>query len=187
MVANRMVNGFFESEKKCLKKNNYTSYKVLELEKKYSHEIMLNGFKINLLGKIDRVVSVENQLRVVDYKSGSVETKDVSFVMSELIEERKKSKAFQLMMYSYLYSKSKGVSNFISGNFSFKNIKSGFIPLKADKTKVPLLITDLEIEEFEYQLKEVLVDIRNPIRNFSQTESLEVCKWCDFKTVCNRD
>lgn len=187
MVANRMVNGFFESEKRWFKKNNFTSYKVLELENKYSHEIMLNDLKINLLGKIDRVDRVEEQLRIVDYKSGSVDAKDLSFVMSGLIEDRKKSKAFQLMMYSYLYSKNKEVSNFISGNFSFKNIKSGFIPLKVDKTKVPLLITDLEIEEFEHQLKGVLVDIRNPIRNFSQTENLEACKWCDFKTVCNRE
>lgn len=187
MVANRMIKGFFENEKNWLKKNKYNSYKVLELEKKYSHDIMLNDFKVNLLGKIDRVDSVEDQLRVVDYKSGSVDSKDVTFVMSDLIEDRKKSKAFQLMMYSYLYSKSKGASNFISGNFSFRNVKSGFIPLKLDKTKVPLLITDLEIEEFEYKLKSVLSDIRNPTQNFCQTENTDVCKWCDFKTVCNRD
>lgn len=187
MVANRMVNGFFESEKKWLKKNKFTSYKVLELEKKYSHEIMLNDFKINLLGKIDRVDRVEDQLRLVDYKSGSIDARDLSFVMSELIEDRKKSKAFQLMMYSYLYSKSKGSSAFISGNFSFKNIKSGFIPLKADKSKVPLIINDEDISDFEHHLKELISDVRNPSLSFCQTDNTDVCKWCDFKTVCNRD
>ena len=148
---------------------------------------MLNDFKINLLGKIDRVDRVEDQLRLVDYKSGSIDARDLSFVMSELIEDRKKSKAFQLMMYSYLYSKSKGSSDFISGNFSFKNIKSGFIPLKADKSKMPLIINDEDISDFEHHLKELISDVRNPSLSFCQTDNTDVCKWCDFKTVCNRD
>lgn len=187
MVANKMVNEFFESERRWLKKNKNISYKVLELENKYTYQICIDDLKINLLGKIDRVDRVEEQLRIVDYKSGSVKSTDLSFVMSELSENRKKSKAFQLMMYSYLFSKNRSASNFISGNFSFKNIKSGFIPMKKDKSKNPLLITDDELNEFENQLKQILLDITDNNQSFCQTEDLDVCKWCDFKTVCNKE
>jgi hypothetical protein len=187
MVANKMVNEFFESEKKWLQKNTFNSYQVLELENKYTHQLYMDDLKINLLGKIDRVDRVEEQIRIVDYKSGSVKSNDVSFIMSELSENRKKSKAFQLMMYAYLFSKNSGSSNFISGNFSFKNIKSGFIPLKIGKSKNPLLIKDNELNEFEDQLKHILKDIIDTNQSFCQTDDLDVCTWCDFKTVCNRE
>jgi len=187
MVAYRMINEFFEFEKKWLKKNNIKKYKVLELENTYTHELFIDDFKINLLGKIDRLDRVDDQLRVVDYKSGFVDFKDVSFSMSELIEKKNKSKAFQLMMYSYLFSKSKGLSNFISGNFSFKNVKSGFISLKIEKTKNPLLITENILLEFEEKLLELLLDIKNDSKTFNQTDNIDNCMWCDFKTVCNRD
>lgn len=185
MVANRMINDFFDYEKKGIQK--IKSYQVLELEQKYSHELKIDNFKINLLGKIDRLDRVEDQLRVVDYKSGFVESKDVSFTMSDLIEKKNSSKAFQLMMYSYLFSKSKGVTNFISGNYSFKNNKAGFIPLKIDKTKVPLTITNAELDSFEKQLILLLREIKGELDVFHQTDNQDVCKWCDFKTVCNRD
>ena len=185
MVANRMINDFFDYEKKGIQK--IKSYQVLELEQKYSHELKIDNFKINLLGKIDRLDRVEDQLRVVDYKSGFVESKDVSFTMSDLIEKKNSSKAFQLMMYSYLFSKSKGVTNFISGNYSFKNNKVGFIPLKIDKKKVPLTITNAELDSFEKQLILLLREIKGELDVFHQTDNQDVCKWCDFKTVCNRD
>ena len=85
MVANRMINDFFDYEKKGIQK--IKSYQVLELEQKYSHELKIDNFKINLLGKIDRLDRVEDQLRVVDYKSGFVESKDDAIVHLSLTNE----------------------------------------------------------------------------------------------------
>jgi CRISPR/Cas system-associated exonuclease Cas4 (RecB family) len=183
-----MINEFFSFEKSWFKKNNIDFYKVLELENQYSYQIDVNGIKVNLLGKIDRIDRVGDQLRIVDYKSGSVTRSELTFQnFEEIFENKAKAKAFQLMMYAYLFSKNTNELGFLAGNFSFKNIKEGLIPLKIKNSKRPLYISQFELDQFEAALKLVIKQIMSEEIEYCQTDNLDICKWCDFKSVCKKD
>ena len=81
---------------------------------------------------VDRVDQLNGQWRILDYKTGKVEAKDLSVaVWEDLISNTNKAKAFQLMLYAYLFLKNNHhIKNAWAGNFSFKNQKEGLLCLK---------------------------------------------------------
>ena len=129
-------------------------------------------------------------LRIIDYKTGKVEQGEVSFAeYDEIVDNPKKAKAFQLLMYAYLYLKMNPqylVKDVIAGNFSFKNLKPGLIKVsrKINKKNELLFITTNVLDEFEAQLEIVLTQINN--NNFEQTSDVKNCEWCDYKSICKR-
>ena len=79
------------------------------------------------------------------------------------------------------------------GNFSFRNLKEGLISVSRNKNnkegkrsyqKEQLLINEQVLKEFEKQLINILERIQK--EDFTQTEDRKVCKWCDYKLICNR-
>ena len=148
-------------------------------------------------GRVDRVDELGDVLRIIDYKTGKVSKGEVTFFKwGELTENKKKEKAFQLLMYAYLYLKKYPHyldKKVVVGNFSFKNLKEGLICVSTNKTnkegkksnqKETLLIDKNVLDEFEQQLKNILIKIQE--ENFKQTDDLNVCKWCDYKLICKR-
>jgi replicative DNA helicase len=95
-----------------------------------------------------------------------------------------------LLMYAYLYLKLNPSLDFhsvIAGNISFKNIKNKLIKISKkinSRTSKTLLIDDLVLESFEKQIKSVLQKIVN--EDFTQTDDVKSCEWCDYKSICNR-
>ena len=81
---------------------------------------------------MDRIDVLNGQCRIIDYKTGLVESKDLRIESWEdLISNSNKSKVFQLMMYAYLYLKqNKNQTSAIVGNISFKNLKKGLLCIK---------------------------------------------------------
>ena len=155
------------------------------------HHLIVDGIDFKLIGKADRVDLEGDQLRIIDYKTGKVEPSDLTFtIYDELINNPKKAKAFQLLMYAFLYLKmnpKQEVENVIAGNFSFKNIKAELIKVskKINKTKSEILtINSLVLDDFQQQLEVVLSKIIH--EDFSQTDDIKACEWCDFKSICNR-
>ena len=152
--------------------------------------INIDGFDFNLIGNADRVDFEGDLLRIIDYKTGKVESKEVEFSeYHELVDSSKKAKAFQLLMYAYLYLKMN--PNYIglevvAGNFSFKNLKIGLITVanKIGKQREVIKIDAQVLDEFEEQLEFVLTKILN--NDFEQTSEVKNCEWCDYKSVCRR-
>jgi len=76
----------------------------------------------------------------------------------------------------------------IAGNYSFKNLEDGLITLCKKESKnnnhSTLVINDNVIRKFEDQLNKILNNIIS--NDFIQTSDKEVCKWCDYKLICNR-
>ena len=107
------------------------------MEDDLAGSIVANGKKFNLKGRVDRVDEVGDFLRIIDYKTGKVEAGEVTFFnWDELSETNKKAKAFQLLMYAYLYLKEHPEyldRKVIAGNFSFKNLKEGLICISRNK------------------------------------------------------
>ena len=112
---------------------------------------------------------MDGTLRIVDYKTGKVELKNLTFKDWDLISsEEQYSKSFQVLMYAYLYSNSKQINfnttNVESGIISFKNLKSGF--MKVNKASIDEEI----IHQFELQLNKLILEIYNLEIPFTEKE-----------------
>ena len=185
-VAKRLTSNYFDKERQCVQDSD-EALKVLEVERSLEHQLEVDGVQFNVFGNVDRVDVIGDAVRIVDYKSGKVEQKDLTFKdFSELITDSKKAKAFQLMTYAYLYAKSnlKEDISFTAGNYSFRNLENGLILVKQDKT--PLKINALVVQEFEKQLQLLLSTVLDEDTEFTPTKDIDACQWCDFKKVCGR-
>lgn len=183
-VANRLTTNYFQKEREEV---DNTSLTILEAERTLQHHIEVNGVGVNLYGHVDRVDRLGDTLRIVDYKSGLVEQSDLSFMdFSDLILKHKKGKAFQLMLYAYLYFQSHAdmKGGFLAGNYSLRNLKDGLVHIKQNRTT--LKINALVIDEFEEQLRKLISSILDDTQPFYPTDDVSACQWCDFKSVCGR-
>ena len=157
-VITKYLSNFIEKELEQVKRHNI---KILALEEKY--EVFLNlpelDFPIKLKGTLDRVDSVDGTLRIIDYKTGRVEPKNVKITdWGKLITDYDKAKAFQLLCYAYLYAKSKGFDTCTAGIFSFKNLNNGLFSFSEDKNT---LISPNTLSKFEEQLYALIREICN--------------------------
>ncbi|SCY29373.1 PD-(D/E)XK nuclease superfamily protein [Nonlabens sp. Hel1_33_55] len=118
-------------------------------------------------GKVDRVDIVNGVLRIIDYKTGSVSKGNVGIEVDgyeAIITDYQKSKAFQVLMYAYLYMKNNPLVTLQAGIISFKNFGEGFISfgIKNGRSYEPVVI-DLDIlEQFEIQLVDLITELFDP-------------------------
>ncbi|MCR9228224.1 MAG: PD-(D/E)XK nuclease family protein [Flavobacteriaceae bacterium] len=127
-VVLKYLHNFLDDEIKHLKRHQI---KILALEERYEELITVPGvdFPIKLKGTLDRVDEFDGTIRIIDYKTGKVEPKNVKITDWEtLITDYDKSKAFQLLCYAYLYSKKHGTTDVLAGIISFKRLSQGLYP-----------------------------------------------------------
>jgi len=125
----KQCNEFLLTEKLLVEKGN--SLKIISLEKKIEYDFDCKGlsFPIKIIGTIDRIDEWNGQLRIADYKTGSVKTDKLKFLSNFSFEGLENNKyldyspLFQLLLYSYIYFKQN----------SFEAIKTGIIPIKTPK------------------------------------------------------
>ncbi|MCK0158569.1 PD-(D/E)XK nuclease family protein [Cellulophaga sp. F20128] len=144
--------------------------KILGLEMALSTTINLPelGFPVLIKGKLDRIDEVDGMLRVIDYKTGKVEQKNLNVTSwDDLIVNYDKSKAFQLLCYAYMFHKNTPITNVEAGIFSFKNLKAGILKFKNDKSTN---ITADTIALFEKELHALVLEICDPSIPFVEKE-----------------
>lgn len=143
--------------------------KILALEEKYEIDLDIPGlnFPIKLKGALDRVDEVDGILRIVDYKTGRVEPGHVKIKdWDELRTNYDKSKAFQLLCYGYLYSKTHTSQQLKAGLYSLKNLGRGFLEF----TDGSNFITPDTLQLFKEQLHHLIQEICNPSIPFLEKE-----------------
>lgn len=162
-IAKQQIKRFLIQEKRTVRENDL---KVLELEKVREKYLDIDGidFKIKLKGTIDRVDIWNNQLRIIDYKTGKVEARQLKIPKDweEFTEDYKFSKAFQVLFYALLKEDQLG-ENTMAGIISFKNLKSGFLTCSASSSNLKDVV-----EEFKIELETLILEILNPEIPFSE-------------------
>lgn len=177
-VANRFVENFLAKEKQLLKDEN-NELKVVATEQELSSEIMVEGinFPIKIKGIVDRIDELNGVTRIIDYKTGMVDSTNLKVLDFEAIRDLKYHKAIQVMLYAFLYTQHTQF-NFEkpleAGIISFKNLKSGFLQMNfsSNYRKPDNAITEEKLEEFMAEIKNLLTELYDPTINFIEPTDL---------------
>ena len=174
-IAQNYITTFIKEEIKFVQKLGKPLF-INSLEEKLLSEIEVNGTTIQLKGFADRIDSYGTELRIIDYKTGLVKASELQLKHVDELLDAKKSKAFQLLMYALMYSKSNLVDNtqITSGIISFRTLSSGYMPFGISKNNT---IDEVVLEDFEVLLIKLIKEILDINTSFKHTTD---AKWCEF-------
>ncbi len=174
-------------DQELLKSSGYEGFEILGLERPFLHDI--DGF--HFIGYVDRLDSLRpGEIRIVDYKTGKVEDKDVNITdanAEEVVEalfgpsnEGRPKIAFQLYLYDVFCSESKDYKGQRMVNVIYPPANLFTEPIK----EVPVS------EEFmrltEEKLHGLLSEIASVDVPFRRTTEEKTCSYCDFRMICGR-
>ncbi len=177
-VCKKHIERFLKQEYDLLKQNK--ELRIISLEERLELLIQIEGvdFPIKLKGTVDRIDELDGITRIIDYKTGKVEEKDLKVIDFDLLgSEYKYTKALQVLFYAYLFVNSKKHPNYSTieaGIISFKNLNNGFLKLNFSE-KRGAKENDVQEEHltlFFEELKRIIIEILNPTIPFKQNENL---------------
>ncbi|RZJ72469.1 PD-(D/E)XK nuclease family protein [Flavobacterium sp.] len=163
-VAKRNVANFLRMEREDIKNGDAISIVALEQTYERSLEHHKLPYPVLIKGNVDRVEVRNGKVRIVDYKTGKVEARDVKLKdWNGLITEIKSDKIIQVLAYAFMISKEEFIQNreIEVGIISFKNLKNGFLPFEfqGDDKVVISVVTDDIFRDYTEQLANLLAEI----------------------------
>lgn len=166
-IAKRYIFNFLELEIADLKAGNTLEILAVELDNTVEIQIPELDFPVRITGKVDRIDKRNGITRVIDYKSGNVDSSKVQITNWEDLttDYDKYSKSFQVLTYAYLmHSKNPFTEPVEAGIISFKNLNGGFLKFAKKETgsnqKIEV-INHETLEEYQTQLKQLILEIFN--------------------------
>jgi ATP-dependent helicase/nuclease subunit B len=187
-VALKFLNNFLDTEIKLLNTSEKEGKPIIikSLEQSLESTLTIGGQQVRLHGKADRIDGLGATTRIIDYKTGIAENKELKFEEWEtIITDSKLAKSFQLLMYAWMYQQMNPQikDNMLSGIITFRELSSGLKTVKINNNE--LLDVDI-LKKFEEQLQQLLIGIFDTEVPFKQTDTIENCEYCAFKGICNR-
>lgn len=190
-VAENMVKRFLLAEKKYLEQNG-GQIEIVMLEENLESVIQITDqvsgevFSVKIHGKADRIDRVGGVTRIIDYKTGKVENKELKLdLITDFQNKDESGKLLQVLTYAIMYSdmQTEPPEQLISGIISLRKSSSYLIRTDIDKTD----ILDKELlEAFKHELEATIGSIFNTSESFIQTTNRDTCAICTFNTICNR-
>lgn len=166
ILTGMMVN-FLRKEKEEIealeKQGKVLSLVGLEMELD-TYITLKSGQRVKLKGVIDRVDRIGYDVRVMDYKTGSVVDTNLSIKsMSDLRQPKEKNKSLQLLMYAYLYFANHNDEGPVeAGIISLRNVNKWPMPFKMNRSsQVSRELVD-EFDDFLRNLMEEIFDASIP-------------------------
>ena len=189
-VIDTMISRFLDNEHNIVKEN---SLRILCTEKELSFH--LNN--VELHGFADRIDLLNDKLRVIDYKTGSVNPYDVSISGNAQQLQDMHDKSIQLIMYKYLFikmlnSNTLGLDEALIAHIEEESIVPGIIALQKMSNGVfELKVNNADLaNDFEAQcdimFEQLISDIFDKNNPFTQTDDIKVCGYCSFRNICKR-
>jgi ATP-dependent helicase/nuclease subunit B len=197
-VAKRLVLNYLTAESGFVtaQAKEHKGIRILALEHKMRSCIDVDGpvggavpGKIYLNGTADRIDVVGDIIRIIDYKTGSVQENSLRLASPEaLLESKKQGMSFQLLMYAFLLSEDnsnlKTEGQVVeSGIASLRSFNQGLLKVTIDG-RSQLMKEDLQA--MKAVLRTILLRLFDTEEPFAQTSDTDSCKYCTFKSICNR-
>lgn len=132
--------------------------------------IMLRGF-------IDRIDKKDGVYRILDYKTGKVEIKNVD--IPEFFSDPAHKISLQAFLYGWMYRQEIKSEKIRLGIYPVRKPIEGIVYLQKAEP-----IPDILFDDFENELKKLFQEIYNPLLPFKQTEDKEKCTYCAYKVFC---
>ncbi|WP_457616643.1 PD-(D/E)XK nuclease family protein [Lutibacter sp.] len=175
-VSKDYIKKFLNQELEAVKQNK--QLKIIALEEPLTAQIQVEGvdYPITIRGFVDRIDELDGETRIIDYKTGKVEARNLKINdFSVIPTDYKYAKAMQVMLYSFLYTSNlkKHPKMLQAGIVSFKNLKSGFLKMNFSEkpSTVDCIITEERINNFMDEMKLFILDILNPKQPFIQNKN----------------
>jgi ATP-dependent exoDNAse (exonuclease V) beta subunit len=143
---------------------------------------------VRIGGKIDRVDRGNGTLRILDYKTGNVE----SFSFKELDElfekdkEKPKKEILQALIYCLIYKKNTGETTDLQPSiYSLRKLfEENFSP-EIKRNNQIFSFQDIE-EEFTDKLQTLVTEMLSESGRFYQTPHVKFCQYCPYNKICQR-
>ena len=141
---------------------------------------------IKVTGFADRIDRVGDTIRIIDYKTGTVNERKLAVAeVSELFGNDEYDKALQLMHYAYLFQQQNSENKLIqSGIISFRNFKNGMLNLKLNGNEI---IATENYQSYEHNLQLMIAEMLSIESTINQTANLDSCNLCGFAALCKRN
>ncbi|NND63603.1 MAG: PD-(D/E)XK nuclease family protein [Flavobacteriaceae bacterium] len=174
-VAKRYVTNLINLDIKEINQGNSIKLLHVEIELKANLDITEIDFPVSIGGKVDRIDMINEQLRIVDYKTGNVTQGDLEIVDWDILtQDYKYSKAFQVLAYSLMCQSELKYNSMEAGIISFRNLGSGFLKFaKKDAPRSKTKQTDVSediLNSFKQQLISLISEICDPDVPFIEKE-----------------
>lgn len=192
-LIKRYIENLLAAEKKFIMQqasdNQYLT--ILALESTLSGLLKVqrsDGKEVTVLikGMADRIDRLGNVVRVIDYKTGRIGGSELSFKeWEDPFRKSEKGKNFQLLCYAWMYYKMHPTE---------LQVEPGIISLRApgqgsQTMKYPGgqgVMSPEQLGFFEDALVKLIGEIMDPALDFGQTDKMDNCKYCTFKSLCGR-
>lgn len=163
-VAKRHVYNFLQLELESL--TNGDTLKIVALEQTFERLLQHPNlpFPVLIRGNVDRIEERNGRIRIIDYKTGKVEKRNVALkTWNALTDDLKNDKIIQVLAYAYMYAERAQGKPMEAGIISFKNLKAGFLPFSFKEGKETVSIIDNKmLGDFTEQIVLLLQEILNP-------------------------
>ncbi|WP_317163856.1 PD-(D/E)XK nuclease family protein [Flavobacterium phycosphaerae] len=166
-VAKRNVLNFLKLELEALEKGEEVQIIALEATFERVLEDARLPFPVLIKGNVDRIELRDGKIRIIDYKTGKVELKNVTLKdWNGLTEDIKNDKIIQVLAYAFMFEQQAKGLEIEAGIISFKNLKSGFLPFNCKQDNVANAVITADVmenylEQIVVLLQEIL-DINVP-------------------------
>jgi ATP-dependent helicase/nuclease subunit B len=191
-LVQRYVERFLQNEKEQLRQwqEQGSKLKLLALEEmlQASVSVITEGkqMTVKVKGKADRIDSIDGVIRIIDYKTGRADSKELAFdEWEDLISDSKNAKSFQLLTYAWLYGQVNEQAMYIQpGIASMRSAEGHLLTLHTPEKEE--VIQRKQLKVFEDQLAHLIRDIMDPNLPFTQTSDEDNCRFCSFRAFCHR-
>jgi len=169
-------------------------FELVALEKKvyenFETETPAGKVTLQIGGIIDRIDKKYGEIRILDYKTGGLPRTPDS--VETLFDSSTDHSAyiFQIFLYSIILKK-KNPTVIIAPQILYihkaaREDYSAAIQIGCFKMKKTVDDIGLYEETFRIKLNDLLNQLFDKTLNFSQTEVLDKCLYCDYKNICRR-
>ncbi len=146
---------------------------------------------VKIKGFLDRVDQSDRGWKIIDYKTGVTEPKQVKVRdWGELAGNPDLNIAFQLLLYGYLLNRRfKDAITCSAGIISLKKIKTGFMAVAVPAPEPGKFSTILDrgtLALFEKVMEHILGEIYDAEIPFDQTDNPDLCERCPYINLCCR-
>lgn len=185
-VAKLQISRFLQSEIKQLEEKK--EIKIIGLEEKLSSNITVNingtSCVATIAGTADRIDECDGITRIIDYKSGSLQSFELNVKINDPTWTEVPGKWLQVMTYTWLYrQKHSDTTENLAGIYPLRYLGAEFAHATWDNQT---LITKEHMKQFEKLLAELISDIMNPDIPFSSNFNPQKapCIYCPFLETC---